>query len=1485
VKTQRFSLQLAPLTFEPLGDYSDQIEQLLEKGPVENRPGLVELVASLPGLILLGKTGSGKTTQLKDLYLFQASQTLAQLERATSPEREEETPLYLPIYLDLSEVALTGELAAKDTPVEEASTDLFQQSLNHALEQVEVAPLPEGLFEQVVPLVLMDNLNLLEPSYAPVFLYKFNQWLGQNSGQTRVVIACRHLDFLLYYPWFKAEQPWQFFSLQNFSWNEVKETLTDRLTPLALQGLEQVGLTELFTSPALNSFFLQKLGEPPENLLQLVKQLLEQPAGFGSSLVRYSRLLTREQAEALPLPAEESTLLRLGLLEKHPVAGLKRLVSPAFDRLIVSWFLLQAVPAQQIELMNRLRETTQNLGTGWEIHLAQLFYYLTDPEKQRAIFGVWLGQPPHPTRLEQLLEVGSADPAFNERWQAYLRSLLAENITLAYGLQLARLCAFTGDSTSASRVQLAEIALELLVKMGQADARLHLEIGRVQERFGKPAAALVHYEQASQSSDLTLLESTLNVARLLTERGQYDRAFNRLDQLNNQVTIFQSQIYHQLSVVHRTQKQTEVALNYARQAVQLHDTPTFRHNLALVLYQKGDRAQAEQVLTQLTTDYRDFAPGFHELGRLQLERGANEAALANLRQAVELNSNTAEYLYDLGYSLATQSRFEEAFVYLQAALTVSEDRVEVQPLLAFGKVALKLNHLAQSRMAFQKAITVAGEKSAVEALVYLAAVDFTEGEYSEAAASLLKAQEVAPNDVRLPLLSALVAETDEQTEIARNSYAAALQLMQGQPETELSLQVTAHLGMARAERLARNLTEANQHCQQARKLQPDSALLYYELGQLALARHGHREAVNFLIKGLKIWHGVFKDEETTGLFETSWVTLFRARAELEFDLTFAYALALSQSGQHPQAQKVWMTQLKNLAKHSPGGAKLAQKQAAIYYQLGLSLLATEVLEQSQSYLTRAIESEPNNARFHLGLAKVLLATNRRDKALSELKEAQRLDPSLAEVYVELAELQLNEQGPNFDQTLLLNSLNLYSRALALEPNRADHCYRAALLAYHLGYHNQASRLIQRVIELESIRQETYLLLVCNHEQTGQLELALTELEKNQHWPAALKAPSYLVEARLAHKAGLLTHLEQALAKLRPLPNLPLRMQAIVQAEAGWLAETREQFEEAARCYEQAVTAYREVIDRQIPLKLEEFYLCDEPLSNQPQYDQTRLADYYLVQAGVLNRLKQYTSALAALEEALRLNPQPAKTHALRGEILLKLGYPAEALLALKLAAEGEALPSHYFALGQAYLQLDDAPAALSALKQVAASSEITGTSEYYRLLGQAYEKAGNLTEACNAYSRGLQIDPGNAALYRALAGCYLHQGEKLAAVQPLQGAVVCAPDNLEYHLELARLYEELNWWQETISEYEQITRLQPDNAYSWFKLGQVWLKLDQAESGKAALERALGLDDTLAEAHYELGRFYLKNYQLDYGQAPEVRLMNYLVNPMTANAG
>jgi tetratricopeptide (TPR) repeat protein len=119
------------------------------------------------------------------------------------------------------------------------------------------------------------------------------------------------------------------------------------------------------------------------------------------------------------------------------------------------------------------------------------------------------------------------------------------------------------------------------------------------------------------------------------------------------------------------------------------------------------------------------------------------------------------------------------------------------------------------------------------------------------------------------------------------------------------------------------------------------------------------------------------------------------------------------------------------------------------------------LDDAEKLARSAVQAVPENAALRVTLARVLLAENRTDEALAELREAQRIDPKSATAGAMLEQARLQAQG--------IDTAKSRAKALAYlraHPDDAEAAYAAGYFSEALGFFASAARYYAQAAELD-----------------------------------------------------------------------------------------------------------------------------------------------------------------------------------------------------------------------------------------------------------------------------------------------------------------------------------------------------------------------------------------------------------------------------------
>lgn len=145
--------------------------------------------------------------------------------------------------------------------------------------------------------------------------------------------------------------------------------------------------------------------------------------------------------------------------------------------------------------------------------------------------------------------------------------------------------------------------------------------------------------------------------------------------------------------------------------------------------------------------------------------------------------------------------------------------------------------------------------------------------------------------------------------------------------------------------------------------------------------------------------------------------------------------------------------------------------------------------------------------------------------------------------------------------------------------------------------------------------------------------------------------------------------------------------------------------------------------------------------------------------------------------------------------------------------------------------------------------------EAYKLLGNAYQRIGNTTEAIGCYAKALELRPDLAEVYANLGTLYAGKQQWQPALNYYQKALIFKPDFPGVYKHLAKVWQHLGN-SDKVREYNQLAiqlQAKPDLAFQQhFQLGEQLLKIGKFQEALHQYSRALELVPTSIETHQKI---------------------------------
>jgi protein O-GlcNAc transferase len=225
------------------------------------------------------------------------------------------------------------------------------------------------------------------------------------------------------------------------------------------------------------------------------------------------------------------------------------------------------------------------------------------------------------------------------------------------------------------------------------------------------------------------------------------------------------------------------------------------------------------------------------------------------------------------------------------------------------------------------------------------------------------------------------------------------------------------------------------------------------------------------------------------------------------------------------------------------------------------------------------------------------------------------------------------------------------------------------------------------------------------------------------------------------------------------------------------------------------------------------------------------------------------SALEHIERAVALRPQAADIQQARGIILGAVGRLDDAIAAFGTSVELEPSTLGFRNLAVAFIRKGNFADAIHAAQQAIAASP--QDSESRMVLGDAFYKNRQFSEAAEAFSNVIAVDSKHSRAYDGLGNCLQELGIFDRSITAHLRAVALSPSPITWS-NLGNAYKRSGNSDQAIAAYQSALQLQPDTPDAHNNLGVCLADARQWDRAIAAYRRAISLRPGYAEAHYNL---------------------------------
>jgi tetratricopeptide (TPR) repeat protein/TolB-like protein len=214
-------------------------------------------------------------------------------------------------------------------------------------------------------------------------------------------------------------------------------------------------------------------------------------------------------------------------------------------------------------------------------------------------------------------------------------------------------------------------------------------------------------------------------------------------------------------------------------------------------------------------------------------------------------------------------------------------------------------------------------------------------------------------------------------------------------------------------------------------------------------------------------------------------------------------------------------------------------------------------------------------------------------------------------------------------------------------------------------------------------------------------------------------------------------------------------------------------------------------------------------------------------------------ALAAAQQAQRLNDKLPEVHFSLGSVFVATGKSSEAIAELKRALQlAPNSDEGYRRLGNAFLSRGEKETSIEAFRKA------VEVNPYFWLnqnsLGNAYLQLGENEKALAAFRRVTELEPDNAAGFGNVGSAYVRMGKYEECIPWFQRAIAVQPTSPRYsNLGVAYFY--LKRYTEALTMFAKAAELNPNEVIVQGNLGDAYRWSGQKDKARETYDKAIAL--------------------------------------------
>ena len=151
----------------------------------------------------------------------------------------------------------------------------------------------------------------------------------------------------------------------------------------------------------------------------------------------------------------------------------------------------------------------------------------------------------------------------------------------------------------------------------------------------------------------------------------------------------------------------------------------------------------------------------------------------------------------------------------------------------------------------------------------------------------------------------------------------------------------------------------------------------------------------------------------------------------------------------------------------------------------------------------------------------------------------------------------------------------------------------------------------------------------------------------------------------------------------------------------------------------------------------------------------------------------------------------------------------------------------------------------------------------HKILGQLYEKEGNISVALDEYIRAVELKNDDYDLHYKVASLLIQNEKKDEAVIMLQDLLKMKPDYLQATLLLGNILYDEERFKEAVSVYMSALRYNPTEYELYYSIAMAFTRLNDFPKAKEYYQRAAILNTYLFNGEYDLALIAMIQGELD----------------------